>query len=131
MQKWIILLALLALPLAAQKITQKAFRNSLSQAVSKGKLSAEEQQRYDAAMKTLDANRASKKSGADFDRKANRQALSDLKQIAQSPNLAAADKAKLASYFQEEEKGKRKGKGKGKGKGKKKKGEPAETPKQL
>ena len=103
MRKWILVLGLLALPVFAQKGqvgTRKAFRQDLAAAVSNGNLTAEEKQKYDAALQSVAEQRQARKSGqAAGDRKAGRQAIQDLASIARSTNLKDEDRAKLAKHL--------------------------------
>jgi septal ring factor EnvC (AmiA/AmiB activator) len=113
MSKWILLLTLLAMPVFAQRArvdNLKAFRQDLAAAVSNGSLTAEEKQKYEAALKSIEEQRQARKSGAaQADRKATRQAMQDLLAIASSTNLKEDDRAKLAKHI---ENAKTKGKGK-------------------
>jgi len=112
MRKWILILTLLALPAFAQRTrvdNQKAFRQDLAAAVSNGSLTAEEKQKYDAALKTLDDQRAARKAGQEVDRAAGRQAMKDLGEIARSNNLKEDDRAKLAKHMENARKAKGKG----------------------
>ena len=103
MRKWILVLSLLALPVFAQKArvgNRKAFRQDLAAAVSNGNLTAEEKQKYEAALKSVAEQRQARKSGqATGDRKAARQAIQDLASIARSTNLKDEDRAKLAKHL--------------------------------
>jgi hypothetical protein len=103
MSKWIVILTLLALPVFAQRTrvdNMKAFRQDLSAAVSTGNLTPEEKQKYEAANKILDEQRAARKAGnANVDRQATRQAMQDLGSIAKSVNLKEEDRAKLAKHL--------------------------------
>ena len=104
MSKWIVILTLLALPVFAQRArvdNMKTFRQDLSSAVSSGNLTPEEKQKYEAAIKTLDEQRAARQAGAaTVDRQAARQAMRDLGAIAKSANLKEEDRAKLAKHMQ-------------------------------
>src|SRR5436190_6913941 len=109
MSKWILVVTLLAIPVFAQRArvdNMKAFRQDLAAAVSNGSLTAEEKTKYDAALQSLDAQREARKSGAEVDRQAARQALQDLVSVARSNNLKEEDRAKLAKHI-EKAKGKR------------------------
>jgi hypothetical protein len=86
---------------------RKSFRQELSAAVSAGNLTPEEKQKYDAASKVLDDQRAARKAGnANVDRQAVRQAMQDLGAIAKSPNLKEEDRAKLAKFMENARNGK-------------------------
>ncbi|MBL8237125.1 MAG: hypothetical protein JNM66_06890 [Bryobacterales bacterium] len=102
MRTWILVLTLLAAPVFAQRAridNLKAFRQDLTAAVNNGSLTAEEKQKYEAAFKALDDQRAARKSGKTADRQVTRQAMQDLASIARSPNLKEDDRAKLAKHF--------------------------------
>ena len=67
MSKWILVITLLAVPVFAQRTrvdNMKAFRQELSAAVSGGSLTAEEKQKYESALKTMEAQRAARRAGA-------------------------------------------------------------------
>jgi rRNA maturation protein Rpf1 len=111
MRNWILVLTLLAMPLFGQRAridNLKAFRQDLTVAVSNGSLTDEEKQKYEAAFKALDEQRAARKSGKTADRQATRQAMQDLASIARSPNLKEEDRAKLAKHFENAKRGKKK-----------------------
>jgi hypothetical protein len=94
---------LLAMPVFAQRSrvdNMKAFRQDLAAAVSNGSLTAEEKTKYDAALQSLDTQREARKSGAEVDRQAARQALQDLVSVARSNNLKEEDRAKLAKHIE-------------------------------
>jgi len=103
MRKWILVITLFAMPVFAQRArvdNLKAFRQDLAAAVSNGALTAEEKQKYEAALKSLDEQRQARKSGAEKgDRKATRQAMEDLATVARSANLKEEDRAKLAKHM--------------------------------
>lgn len=103
MRKWILVIALLAMPVFAQPArvdNSKAFRRDLAAAVGNGSLTAEEKQKYEAALKSLDEQRQARKSGAGKgDRKAARQAMEDLASVARSTNLKEEDRAKLTKHM--------------------------------
>lgn len=103
MSKWIVILTLLALPVFAQRNrvdNMKSFRQDLAAAVSNGNLTAEEKQKYEAAMKIIDEQRQVRKSGqGTLDRGAARQAMQDLGAVARSTNLKEEDRAKLAKHL--------------------------------
>jgi hypothetical protein len=111
MSKWILIITLLAMPVFAQRArvdNLKAFRQDLAAAVSNGSLTAEEKQKYEAALKSIEEQRQARKSGnGKGDRKAIRQAMQDLVSVARSNNLKEDDRAKLAKHM---EKAKAKGK---------------------
>ncbi|MFN0104581.1 MAG: hypothetical protein ACKV2U_21145 [Bryobacteraceae bacterium] len=112
MSKWILIITLLAMPVFAQRArvdNQKAFRQDLAAAVSNGSLTAEEKQKYETALKSLDEQRQARKSGEKKgDRKAARQAMQDLASVARSNNLKEEDRAKLAKHLENaKSKGKR------------------------
>lgn len=104
MKRWILVIALLAMPVFAQRArvdNMKAFRQDLAAAVSNGSLTAEEKQKYEAALKSIDEQRQARKGGQDKgDRKAARQALQDLSEIARSSNLKEEDRTKLAKHME-------------------------------
>ncbi|HEU0121168.1 MAG TPA: hypothetical protein VFQ91_11635 [Bryobacteraceae bacterium] len=110
MSKWIVVLTLLALPAFGQwqRVDNlKSFRQDLAAAVSNGNLTADEKQKYEAALHTLDERRAARKSGqGSVDRNASRQALRDLAEISRSTSLQEGDRAKLAKHLSKGRKGK-------------------------
>ena len=102
MNKWILVLTLLALPAFSQRAridNLKAFRQDMAAAVSNGSLTGEEKQKYEAALKALDDQRQARKSGQTADRQATRQAMRDLATVARSANLKEEDRAKLEKHF--------------------------------
>lgn len=111
MSKWILLLTLVAASVFAQRArvdNMKSFRQDLAAAVSNGSLTAEEKQRYEAALKAIEDQRQTRKSGGQVDRQASRQAMVDLISVARSSNLKEEDRAKLEKHITEARKGKRK-----------------------
>ena len=81
MRKWILAITLLVLPVFAQRPrvdNMKSFRQDLAAAVSHGNLTAEEKQKYESALKSLDEQREARKSGTGtVDRQASRQQSAD------------------------------------------------------
>ncbi len=103
MRKWILVITLLMTPAFAQRArvdNLKAFRQDLAAAVSNGSLTAEEKQKYEAALKSLDDQRQARKSGGTVDRQATRQAMQDLAALSRSTNLKEEDRAKLAKHLE-------------------------------
>jgi len=101
MSKWILILTLTAAAAFAQGgpgANMKAFREDLATAVNNGSLTTEEKQKYEAALKTLDTQRAARESGENVDRRAAMQAMRDLGEVAKSPNLKEEDRAKLEKH---------------------------------
>ncbi|MBM3788693.1 MAG: hypothetical protein FJW30_30520 [Acidobacteria bacterium] len=102
MKRLILILSLLVTPAFAQRPNVdnlKAFRQDLAAAVQNGNLTADEKQKYDAALKKFDDVRTAKKSGSKPERGATREALRDLITIAKSENLKEEDRAKLAKHM--------------------------------
>ena len=57
MRKWILVIAMLAIPAFAQRAridNMRSFRQELATAVTNGSLTAEEHQQYEGALKALD-----------------------------------------------------------------------------
>lgn len=110
MRKWILVFTMLVIPVFAQRPrvdNMKSFRQDLAAAVGNGNLTAEEKQKYEAALKSLDGQRAARKSGTGtVDRNATRQAMQDLGTIARSGNLKQEDRDKLAKHMQRARHGK-------------------------
>lgn len=102
MKRIILTIALLALPLLAQKArvdNLKAFQKDLAAAVQNGNLSADEKAKYDGALKKLAEMKSAKKSGGKAERGAARSAMQDLIAVAKSSNLKEEDRATLAKHI--------------------------------
>src|SRR5258708_2893864 len=102
MKRSLLVLTLLVLPIVAQKArvdNPHTFRQDLSAAVQRGPFSTEEKQRYDTALKALDAKPAAGKSGGEVDKGAVRSAMQDLTAIAKSPNLSDDDRVTLRKHI--------------------------------
>jgi hypothetical protein len=104
MSKWLLLIALLAMPAIAQDEDRaanlRAFRQELAAAVNRGSLSAEETKQYQSSLKTLDEQRAKKENNERVNRLALRKAMKGLAEISRSKNLKEEDRASLAARLE-------------------------------